>query len=256
MSRRRVFVESSSTSAASGTRGDGMTSAFASDVDHSRGGAKSLAIAPRLLERAPTAGSRGGARGPAAPICGAEFGADLDDPARRDRPTIVSNFVSTLDGVIAFDHGPERGTGGEWRVHSRSLPHGSPPSDCRRGPGGRRYGPGVGWHVWTPGHVHPPSTAAFATWRRHLGLAPRPDDGHRHGQRVDRSEHPGLQVGRAGADRDDGAGADRLRRVALPPAVEVAVAGERGTEEVLLANLAERISISWCAKAGRRCSAA
>ena len=44
--------------------------------------------------------ARGGALPPA---LARRYGADLAIALRTDRPTIVSNFVSTLDGVVAFD---------------------------------------------------------------------------------------------------------------------------------------------------------
>ena len=47
------------------------------------------------------------------------YGADLAIPLRTDRPTIVSNFVSTIDGVVAFD--TEGRTGGQ-EVSGASTP--------------------------------------------------------------------------------------------------------------------------------------
>jgi riboflavin biosynthesis pyrimidine reductase len=173
------------------------------------------------------------------------YGADLTIALRPDRPTIVANFVSTLDGVIAFD---TLGQSGGREVSGGFAPDRFLMGLLRATADAVLVGAGTvrsgGRHVWTPGHVHPPSTAAFATWRRHLGLlAPQPTtvivtaSG-----RID-SEHPGLH-------RSDvpvlivttSAGADRLRRVALPPAVEVAIAGDGGRIEAdaLISNLAER----------------
>lgn len=214
-----------------------MTSAF----DHSSDVAwriEPLLDAPRLLDRH----LRGGVLPP--PLA-RRFGADLTIPLRRDRPTIVSNFVSTLDGVIAFD---TMGRSGGREVSGGFTPDRFLMGLLRATADAVLVGAGTvrsgSRHVWTPGHVHPPSTAAFATWRRHLGLAPpQPTTVIVTASGWIDPEHPGLH-------RSDvpvlivttSAGADRLRRVALPPAVEVAVAGDHGriAEEVLLANLAER----------------
>ncbi|MFL5684140.1 MAG: hypothetical protein ACJ77O_13465, partial [Chloroflexota bacterium] len=48
---------------------------------------------------APTSGRRRG--GPLPPELARRYGADLSIELRDDRPTIVSNFVSTIDGVVA-----------------------------------------------------------------------------------------------------------------------------------------------------------
>ena len=173
------------------------------------------------------------------------YGADLTIALRRDRPTIVSNFVSTLDGVIAFDTVGQ--TGG------REVSGGFTPDRFLMGllratadavlvgAGTVRSGSG---HVWTPGHVHPPSRAAFATWRRQLGLAPRQPTTVivTASGRID-PEHPGLNAPDVPVLLvTTAAGADRLRRVALPTTVEVTEAGENGRidEDALLSNLAQR----------------
>jgi riboflavin biosynthesis pyrimidine reductase len=173
------------------------------------------------------------------------YGADLTIALRRDRPTIVANFVSTLDGVVAFD---AVGQSGGREVSGGFAPDRFLMGLLRATADAVLVGAGTvrsgSRHVWTPGHVHPPSTAAFATWRRHLGLAPPQPTTVivTASGRID-PEHPGLH-------RSDvpvllvttSAGANRLRRVALPPAVEVAVAGDGGRidEHALLSNLAER----------------
>ncbi len=185
---------------------------------------------------------RGGALPP--PLA-RRFAADLAIALRPDRPTIVANFVSTLDGVVAFD---SAGRSGGREVSGAFAPDRFLMGLIRATADAVLVGAGTvrsgNRHVWTPGHVHPPSTAAFATWRRQLGLLPpqpttvivtasgRIDPGH-----------PGLP----GPDVPvvivtTKVGADRLRRVALPPAVEVAVAGDGGRidEDALLSSLAER----------------
>ena len=99
-------------------------------------------------------------------------------------------------------------------------------------------------HVWTPGHVHPASAPAYAAWRAQLGLPhPQPTTVIVSASgRIDPA-HPGLHA----ADvpvvlLTTDAGAAWLRRIDLPAAVEVVVAGddERVEEDAILAALAAR----------------
>ncbi len=103
------------------------------------------------------------------------FGADLAIPLHPDQPTIVANFVSTLDGVVALDRAGA--TGG------REISGGFEPDRFLMGllratADAVLVGAGTvraSWtHAWTPGHVHPPSAAAYARWSRELGLAAAP----------------------------------------------------------------------------------
>jgi riboflavin biosynthesis pyrimidine reductase len=121
----------------------------------------------------PTDGRRRGGALP--PDLARHYAADLSVALRDDRPTVVSNFVSTIDGVVAFDtHGktggrevsgasePDRFLMGLVRAMSDAVLNGA---------GTVRSGT---QHRWTPSYVHPPSAAAYADWRRALGLAPQP----------------------------------------------------------------------------------
>jgi riboflavin biosynthesis pyrimidine reductase len=102
----------------------------------------------------------------------ARFAARLEIMLRPDRPTIVANFVSTLDGVVALDrHGA---TGG------REISGGFEPDRFLMGllratADAVLVGAGTvrASHskVWTPESVDPPSVAAYAEWHRLLGLA-------------------------------------------------------------------------------------
>jgi riboflavin biosynthesis pyrimidine reductase len=191
-------------------------------------------------------GQRGRMRGGSLPPpLARRFGAGLAITLRPDRPTIVSNFVSTLDGVVAFDTDGESG--------GREVSGGFAPDRFLMGllratadavlvgAGTVRSGRS---HVWTPGHVHPPSTEAFAAWRRQLGL-PRPQPSTvivSASGRIDPG-HPGLHA--AGVRvliMTTREGSARIDRRALPPTVEVVVAGdhERVEEDAILAGLAER----------------
>lgn len=105
----------------------------------------------------------------------ARYGADLAIPLRRDRTTIVANFVSTLDGIVALDR--VGATGG--REISGGFEHDRFVMGLLRatadavlvGAGTVRASRS---RDWTPGGVHPRSAPAYARWRRQLDLAPAP----------------------------------------------------------------------------------
>ena len=157
----------------------------------------------------------------------------------------MSNFVSTLDGVVAFD--TEGNTGGR-EVSGGFTPDRFLMGLLRATADAVLVGAGTvrsgHHHVWTPGHVHPASAPAYAAWRAQLGLPhPQPTTVIVSASgRID-PEHPGLRA----ADvpvvlLTTDAGAAWLRRIDLPAAVEVVVAGddERVEEDAILAALAAR----------------
>jgi riboflavin biosynthesis pyrimidine reductase len=103
------------------------------------------------------------------------YGGRLSIPLRSDRPTVVANFVSTLDGFVALGRGDLTGGGLISGFHEpdrfvmgllRSLA-----DVVVVGSGTVR---GSTDHRWTPAYIHPPSAAAFARWRGAMGLAPHP----------------------------------------------------------------------------------
>lgn len=182
------------------------------------------------LEPLLPAGSRSTA-GPARggllpPALGRRYGAELTIDLRPAAPTVVANFVTTIDGVVAFD------TAG--RTGGREVSGAFEPDRFVMGllratadavlVGGGTVRSGSG-HVWTPDHVHPRSAGDFAAWREQLGLTARQPTtvmvtagGHI------AAEHPALH-------RPDvpvlivttETGARRLGRTALPANVEVVV---------------------------------
>ncbi len=196
-----------------------------------------LAVSPGSQRR-----PRGGSLPP--PLA-ARYGADLAIGLRSERPTIVSNFVTTLDGVVAFD---DRGRSGGREVSGAFTPDRFLMGLLRATADAVLVGAGTvrsgHHHVWTPGHVHPPSAEAFAAWRGQLGLAaPQPTtvivtaSG-----RID-PEHPGLHEPRVPVlIATTASGADRIRRLALPGNVDVMVVGDEGRirEDDLVASLARR----------------
>lgn len=103
------------------------------------------------------------------------YGGPLLIRLRSDRPTIVANFVSTLDGIVALGggdlsggglisgfHEPDRFVMGLLRALADAVVVGA---------GTLR---GSTRHAWIAEHVHPRSAAAFAAWRAGMGLVPRP----------------------------------------------------------------------------------
>jgi len=103
------------------------------------------------------------------------YGGPLTIPLRADRPTVIANFVSTLDGIVAFGSGELSGGGLISGFHEpdrfvmgllRAL------ADVVVVGGGTLRGSNE--HRWIAEHVHPASAEAFAAWRADMGLPPRP----------------------------------------------------------------------------------
>jgi riboflavin biosynthesis pyrimidine reductase len=160
----------------------------------------------------------------------ARFDAPLEISLRRDRPAVIVNFVSTLDGVVALDR--VGATGG------REISGGFEPDRfvmglLRASADAVLVGAGTvrasGTRAWTPGRVHRPSAEAYAGWRRDMGLA---------------TSTPATVVvtaagdlGRADFDMTDPdlsvillsttAGARRLRSLPRPERVEIVDLGDR-----------------------------
>ena len=118
----------------------------------------------------------GTARGAGMPdVLAARYGGELLVPLRPDRPTVIANFVSTLDGIVALGTGDLGGGGWISGFHEpdrfvmgllRSLA-----DVVVVGAGTVR---GSSDHRWTADRVHPRSSAAFRDWREAMGLAPQP----------------------------------------------------------------------------------
>ncbi len=129
------------------------------------------ALFETLWEAAPTTGP---AQGGALPLALSRYGAALQIPLRPDRPTVLVNFVASLDGVVTLDG--SHGGGGE--VSGFNEPDRFVMGLLRSmadvvviGAGTVRAAPR---HVWTPGHVNRAYTAAYAAWRESLGLSEAP----------------------------------------------------------------------------------
>ena len=111
---------------------------------------------------------------------GGRFPSDLRDrydgelwvTLRPDRPTVIANFVSTIDGVVAFD---TDGSSGGGEVSGFFDPDRFVMGLLRAmadvvlvGAGTVRAAP---THEWTPRRVHKRSAASFEAWRKTLGIA-------------------------------------------------------------------------------------
>jgi riboflavin biosynthesis pyrimidine reductase len=190
-------------------------------------------IEPLFAAAGPTGRRRGGSL---PRDLATRYGADFAIALRDDRPTIVSNFVSTIDGVVAFDtHGA---TGG------REVSGGSEPDRFLMGllratSDAVMLGAGTvrsGQHRWTPASVHPASAEAYARWRRSLGLAPQPTAVIVTGSGEVDPAHPGLRDTQTPAIIvTTEAGARQADRLGLPDHVEVVALG--ASEHVDLARL-------------------
>lgn len=99
----------------------------------------------------------------------------LGFPARTAHPYVISNFVSTLDGVVTIDT-PGQAVGSVICGYNQqdSMVMGllrAAADAVIVGAGTLRGSPN---HLWTPGHVFPPGADAYRELRTRLGLAPFP----------------------------------------------------------------------------------
>jgi len=182
-----------------------------------------------LLYEAPLAASPGGLRGGPLPAdLAARYGPGLAIPLRADGPTLIANFVSSLDGVVSL--GPEASAGGG-EISGFFEPDRFVMGLLRSladaivvGAGTLRAAP---HHEWTPRRVNRTWTDAYAAWRRDLGLAsPQPTTIVVSGRGELDPRHPALSapdvpvIVLATAE-----GARRLAGQAFSSSVRVVVAG-------------------------------
>lgn len=172
----------------------------------------------------------------------ARYGSDLSIPLRRDRPTVIVNFVSTLDGVISYNT-PEAAGGGEISGHFepdrfvmgllRALA-----DVVLVGAGTVRADPDG---AWTPRSVHPASDAEFRELRQRLGLPPNPVTAIVTGSGSIDLGHPGLSdpaIDVMVITTD--AGEAVLRRQAVSDHVQIRSTGPTVEAHDVLAALASR----------------
>jgi riboflavin biosynthesis pyrimidine reductase len=138
-----------------------------------------LALEPIWQSPANGTGPRGASdvRGGALPAeLAARFPGELSIPLRSDRPTLIVNFVASLDGVVAL--GPDKPQAGGAEISGHSDPDRLMMALLRSladvvmvGAGTVRRGRR---HEWTPRALKPDLVPVFAAWRRKLGLAEQP----------------------------------------------------------------------------------
>lgn len=156
------------------------------------------------------------------------YGGDLQVDLHADRPTVIANFVSTLDGVVAFDTDESSG-GGE--VSGFFDPDRFVMGLLRSmadvvliGAGTVRAAP---THEWTARRVHPSSAALYAEWRTGMGvptLEPTTVVATASG-RIN-PKHPGLSAPDVPVIvATTRAGGRRLESAGLAPNARVAIAG-------------------------------
>jgi len=181
------------------------------------------------LWTAPDAGAGAGrSRGAPMPIELVErYGGPFEIPIRVDRPTLLANFVSTLDGIVALAPGEERGGS---VISGRFEPDRFVMALLRAAADVLVMGAGTiagtSSTNWTAEHLQPDHAAALARWRRDLAIAPHPTT-----VIVTGSGEVGL--GRQGVEdpavpvifATTTSGARRLRGVELPPHVGIEVLG-------------------------------
>jgi riboflavin biosynthesis pyrimidine reductase len=99
------------------------------------------------------------------------YDGNLNVALRPDRPTVIANFVSTLDGVVAFD---ADGLSGGGEVSGFSEPDRFVMGMLRAMADVVLVGAGTvraaSTHEWTPRHVHRGSAKLYGTWRKRMGV--------------------------------------------------------------------------------------
>jgi riboflavin biosynthesis pyrimidine reductase len=170
------------------------------------------------------------------------YGSDLSIPIRLDRPTVVANFVSTLDGVVSYNV-PDAAGGGE--ISGFFEPDRFVMGLLRSladvvliGAGTLRAAPR---HRWIPAHVHRASAPAFAELRTRLGLRDQPLTALVTASGDVDLDHPGLSdPGIPVLIVTSQGGADALARQSVPAHVEIASLGADEVEASSIVDLLAR----------------
>jgi len=157
----------------------------------------------------------------------ARYGGPLEISIRPDRPTLLINFVSTIDGVVALGAGETAGGGvisGYFEPDRFVMALLRATADVLLVGAGTIAGSSS--TDWTAEHLQPDFASAIRQWRRDLGLAPWPTT-------VIVTGSGDVRLGRRGVDdpalpvlfATTPAGERRLREQGLPPHVTVDVVG-------------------------------
>jgi riboflavin biosynthesis pyrimidine reductase len=155
------------------------------------------------------------------------YGGPLEISIQPDRPTLLVNFVTSLDGVVALGTGEEPGGGvisGFFEPDRFVMALLRAIADVLLVGAGTIAG--TSSHQWTAAHLEPAHAEAFRRWRRDLGLAEHPttvivtgSGDVRFGRRG--LDDPSVPVVFATTER----GARRLAESGLPPHARVDVVG-------------------------------
>ena len=162
------------------------------------------------------------------PALAERFPGDLAVALVRERPTVIANFVSSVDGVVALGPSEPAAGGGEISGFSEAdtfmmaLLRGIA-DVVIVGAGTVRVG---SRHEWTPRRVQPALAGVFAAWREELWLAPQPTT-------IVVTASGNLDPGHPGLSAPDvpvivattQAGAERLTAQPLPPNMRVEAVG-------------------------------
>ena len=189
--------------------------------------ATSLALETLWSEPEPATRSRGLRGRPMPAELTERYGGPLEVPVQPDRPTLLVNFVSSLDGIVAL--GPDEPPGGG--VISGSFEPDRFVMALLRGLAdvllmGSGTAAGSSSINWVADHLEPAHADAIRRWRRDLGLEPYPTA-------VIVTGSGELRLGRRGVDdpaipvifATTPAGAERLRAQRFPPHVTIEVVG-------------------------------
>ena len=170
----------------------------------------------------------GSSRGSPMPVDLVErYGGLLEIPITANSPTLLVNFVSTLDGIVALGPDEARGGGvisGFFEPDRFVMALLRAISDVLLMGAGTIAG--TSSTNWTAEHLQPDHAAAFRRWRRDLGLAPHPTT-------VIVTGSGNVRLGRYGVDdptlpvvfATTPSGAQRLRDAQLPPHVGIEIVG-------------------------------
>lgn len=156
------------------------------------------------------------------------YGGALRIALHEDRPTVVANFVSTIDGVVAFDADESSGGGevsGYFEADRFVMGLVRAMADAVLvGAGTVRAAP---THEWTARRASPASASLYARWRERMRVAsPQPTT-------IVATAHGALDPGHPGLSSPDVpvvlattvAGARRLRSAGFAPNVRIEIAG-------------------------------
>lgn len=147
-------------------RGEGLTIEPVWEADRPNGAVRPTESEPEPPRRT----------APLPPELAARYPGELSIGLHDEHPTIVANFVSSIDGVVALGRGEGSSGGSEISGHSEpdrfmmALLRGMADAVIV-GAGTVRVGRN---HEWTARNLRPDLAPAFAGWRSRLHLAPQP----------------------------------------------------------------------------------